>query len=122
MGKDVEKLYRFIVDGIGIWGVADRDCPNGSPCRENKPDDSWLSKKLEHPGEFSFWKELGLQKYIESGLMTWQTSVVKGKIKVMIIDRPEEALHEDEYYLVCKPEAVKNKQIVSLEEFLRMRK
>ena len=123
MGNRNEKFCRIVVDGVGIYEIVDRDCPKDDPRRENKPDGSWLPKKgLDYSRAISFWSEYGLKKYRESGLMNWRTSVVKGKIEVITINRPAEILYEDEYQIILSLEVITETSRESLDEFLRTQK
>ncbi len=99
------KYYRFIVNGVGIYEAVDRDCPKDNPCRLDKPDGSLLPKKgPEYPGAMSFWTDYGLKKYFDSGLLHWHASVVGGNIEVIVVEKPDEVLYEDEYQIIFKPE------------------
>ena len=119
MASEDQKFYRAVVGGMGIYEVVDRDCPKSDPGREYKPDGSWLPKRgIDYPGSLSFWSEFGLRRYRGSGLMDWHVSVVKGKVEVITINRPTEILHEDEYQIIVRPEAVEETGRESIEEFL----
>ena len=106
MENNAEKFYRIVVDNIGIYEAVDRDCPKNDSRRENKPDGSWLPKKgLDYPGAISFWSEIGLKKYRESGLMGWHQSVVKGRVRIITINRPKMILYEDKFQIIIRPNA-----------------
>ena len=94
--------YRVLVDGVGIYEAVDRDCPKDHPCRENKPDGSWVPKVGEkYPGAFSFWTEYGWKRYQESGLFDWHKAIVKGNVSVQeITEKPDNVLYEDEFQLI----------------------
>ncbi|MSR71049.1 MAG: hypothetical protein EXS50_00035 [Candidatus Taylorbacteria bacterium] len=99
------KFYRFEVDGIGIYEAVDRDCKKDDSRRANKPDGSWLPKKgINYLGAVSFWSEVGLQRYRDSGLLDWHKSVLNGEVRMITIGRPVEILYEDEYQIIIKPE------------------
>lgn len=103
-----------------MYEAVENDCPRDDPRRKNKPDGSWLPKAgLRYPQAISFWKEAGLKKYIESGLLKWHASVVKGEVKVVIIDKPKKMLYEDEYQVICDPKEVKIKTRESPTSFLK---
>ena len=123
MKNQKEKFYRFVVNDVGIYEAVERDCSKEDLRRKNKPDGLWLSKKgLEYPDAISFWSENGFKKYQNSGLMRWHISVVKEKVEVFVIDRPEEVLYEDEYQIICKPEVMKEAKRVPLGNFMNKEK
>ncbi len=101
MDNPAEKFYRVTAGGVGIYEAVDRDCPKDDPRRADKPDGSWLPKKgVDFPGAVSYWSQYGFDKYRESGLMDWHTSVVKDGVEVAEISRPPEVLYEDEYQII----------------------
>ena len=115
----IEKYYRFIVRTSGIYEVVDRDCPKSDVRRKDKPDGSWLPKVgMNYPGAISFWKEKGLRKYIDSGLMEWHASVMKEPVFVLIGKNVKEILYEDEYQIICKPDKIFIGSKVVLASFL----
>lgn len=102
-----EKVYRFACDEMGIYEAVDRDCPRDDSRRKNKPDGAWLPKVgMQYSGAISFWTEKGLKKYQESELRDWHLSVVTGKTKLLIADRPKEPLYQDELQVICDPSKV----------------
>lgn len=103
-----EKVYRFVCNDIGIYEAVDKQCPRNDQRREGKPDGSWLPKVgTKFPGAISFWKEKGLKSYRESGLRDWHYSVVEGQSKLLIAERPQKILYEDEYQIICESDIVK---------------
>lgn len=113
-------FYRFILDGKGIYEMVDKFCPKDDPRRQFKPDGSWLAKKgNDFPGAISFWTEQGLRKYISSGLMTWHLHVVEGKVTVLVIDKPENILYEDEYQIITGPDSAAKGKTVPVEELVK---
>ncbi len=114
----MSRYYRFLSGSVGIYEAVQKDCPKEDPRRENKPDGSWLTKKgTDYPGAISFWSEIGLKKYISSGLLAWHTSVVKEEVKILIIEKPSTILYEDQYQIICNPKQIKIKQTLALKEF-----
>ncbi|HLD05080.1 MAG TPA: hypothetical protein VJG90_05165 [Candidatus Nanoarchaeia archaeon] len=114
-----ELFFRFLSGEKGIYEVVEKDCPKEDPRRENKPDGSWLPKVGENfPGAISFWSRFGLKKYVESGLLDWHVSVVKEPVSVLITDRPENVLYEDEFQIICDPK-VEIKERVTWVDFKR---
>ncbi len=113
------KYYRFVTKDVGIYEAVERDCPRNDSRRVNKPDGSWLPKKgLDYPGAVSFWTDFGLKKYYDSGLLQWHKSVIKGNIEVVIINRPEEILYEDECQIIFDRNLVKVRTQLSLDDFI----
>ena len=116
----MENYDRVIVGTKGIYEAVEKDCPKNGPRRKNKPNGSWLQKAgLRYPGAISFWKKHGLKKYIESGLLKWHASVVKGDVEILIIDEPEKILYEDAYQIICESKEVKAKTREPLVAFLK---
>ena len=114
------EYYRFIVNGIGIYEAVENDCPRDDQRRMNKPDGSWLPKVgPKYPGAISFWTENGLKKYFDSGLLNWHKSVVKENVDVIIIEKPEKILYEDEYQIILMPDQFKIKDQTRLDKFLK---
>ncbi len=112
--------YRFIKNGTGIYEAVAKESPKDDPRRINKPDGSWLPKKgLEYPGAISFWKDFGLDKYIESGLLDWHISILKDRVEVMIIEKPNKILYEDEYQIIVNAKFIVSPKIINLDEFLK---
>lgn len=112
--------YRFVTNGVGIYEAVERDCPRNDSRRLNKPDGSWLPKRgVDYPGAVSFWTDFGLKKYFDSGLLKWHRSVIKGNIEVVMINRPEEILYEDEYQIILDNKFVKVKSQISLDDFIK---
>ncbi len=95
--------YRVTVQGIGIYEAVNRDCPDDSVCRKNKPDGSWLPKEgPKYPGAISYWSEHGWKKYNECGLFDWHQSVVKGAVHVeKREEKPQAVVYEDAYQIIC---------------------
>ncbi len=117
------EYYRFITDGVGIYEAIQNEVAINDPRRLNKPDGSWLPKKgLDYPGAISFWTDYGLKKYSDSGLLNWHESVIKGNIKVAIVDRPAEILYEDEYQIIFDRKFLKLKEQLSVDKFLEKMK
>jgi len=113
------EYYRFITNGVGIYEAIQNEVEINDSRRLNKPDGSWLPKKgLDYPGAISFWKDFGLKKYFDSGLLNWHKSVIKGNIEVVIIDRPDEVLYEDEYQIISDIKFLKVKDQMNLDKFL----
>lgn len=116
----MENYYRVIVGTKGIYEAVEKDCQKNDPRRKNKPDGSWLPKAgLQYPGAIYFWKKNGLKKYIESGLLKWHASVVKGGVEILIIDKPEKLLYEDAYQIICESKEVKIKTREPVATFLK---
>ena len=112
--------YRFIVSKIGIYEAVESDCPRTYIRRKNKPDSSWLAKVgKDYPKAISFWTKEGLRRYIQSGLMERHTSVVKGKVEVIIAQEPNKILYKDEDQIIIEQNEVSLKKKLSLEEFLK---
>lgn len=117
------EYYRFIVTGRGIYEAVDQDCPKGDLRRSNKPDGSWLPKEgPKYPGAISFWTGYGLKKYFDSGLLKWHASVIKGNVEVVVVEKPEKILYEDEYQIILMPEFLKVKNQLQLDKFLEKMK
>ncbi len=113
------EYYRFIVNGLGIYEAIQNEVPTNDSRRLNKPDGSWLPKKgLDYPGSVSFWKDFGLKKYIDSGLLSWHKSVLNRKIEVIVIDKPDEILYEDEYQIIFDKNFLKIKEKIGVDKFL----
>lgn len=117
------EYYRFITNGVGIYEAISNEVEMNDPRQLNKPDGSWLPKKgLDYPGAISFWSDYGFKKYFDSGLLTWHKSIVKGNVEVVIIDRPEEILYEDEYQIIFDRKFLKVKDQLNLDRFLEKMK
>jgi 8-oxo-dGTP pyrophosphatase MutT (NUDIX family) len=80
-----EKIfYRIVTNSLGVYEAVERDCPRDDSRRSVKPDGNWLQKAgARYPGLVSYWTELGLEKYISSGLFDWHRSVVNTPIEVI---------------------------------------
>ena len=99
-------VYRFQCDELGTYAAVERDCPQGDPRRNDKPDGSWVPKVGERfPGCISFWKKDGLKKYQESGLRDWHSSVISGETRLLIAKEPTHPVYQDEFQVVAPPEA-----------------
>ena len=119
MANSTEKFHRIVVSNKGIYEAVDCDCPKNDVRRKSKPDGSWLPKKgQDYPGAISFWSEYGFKKYLESGLMDWHRSMVKGSVEIITIDKPNNILHEDEYQIIVNPAAVTEISRQSIGPFL----
>jgi len=117
------EYYRFITNGVGIYEAIQSEVAMNDPRRLNKPDGSWLPKKgLDYPAAISFWTDYGLKKYSDSGLLNWHKSVIKGNIEVVIIDRPEEILYEDEYQIIFDRNLLRVKDQLNFDKFLEKMK
>jgi len=117
------EYYRFIANGRGIYETVDKDCPKDDPRRLNKPDGSWLPKKgTDYPGAISFWTDFGVKKYFDSGLLNWHMSVIEGNVEVVIIEKPEKILYEDEYQIILMPDQLKVKDQMHFDRFLEKMK
>lgn len=117
------EYYRFIVNGVGIYKMIHREVEMNDPRRLNKPDGSWLSKEgPKYPGAISVWTDYGLKKYFDSGLLKWHASVIKGNVEVVVAEKPEKILYEDEYQIIFMPEFLKVKNQLPLEKFLEKMK
>ena len=117
------EYYRFIANDIGIYEAVNNDCPKNDSRRVNKPDGAWLPKEgPKYPGAISFWTDYGLKKYFDSGLLNWHASVVGGVVEIVVIDRPEEILYEDEYQIIFNPKFLKIKNRLLLDRFLQEKK
>jgi uncharacterized cupin superfamily protein len=104
----MKKMYRFLSDEVDIYEAVDKYCPCDDERRIYKPDSSWLLKVgIKFPGAIAFWTEVGLKKYINSGLRDWQYSVVEGQSKFIIAERPDKVLYEDEYQIICESDVIK---------------
>ena len=79
-------------------------------------------KGHSYQGAISFWSNFGIKKYFDSGLMNWHKSVIKGNVEVIVIERPEEVLYEDEYQIILKPELLKIKDQLNIDKFLERMK
>lgn len=113
------QYYRFVTNRIGIYEAVQKEVSLHDERRKGKPDGSWLPKKgIDYPNDISFWTEYGLRKYIDSGLLAWHKSVIKGSIDIVLIERPLHVVYEDEYQIICGREDVKVKKILSLDDFL----
>jgi hypothetical protein len=113
------RLYRFTSGGLGIYEAIEKDCPGNDPRRAAKPDGSWLPRVgTQFPGAISFWTELGLKKYRESGLLAWHASVVTSPIEVKVADIPADILYQDEFQIICSELALGACTSLSLEELL----
>lgn len=116
----LENYYRIIVGNKGIYEAVDNDCPKNDPKRKQKPDGSWLPKiGQKYIGAISFWKEEGLKKYIESKLLQWHLSVVKGEARIITIERPKRILYEDNYQVVCGNSEIMIRNDEKVRTFLR---
>ena len=103
-----EKIFRFECNGKGIYEAVEKDCSENDKRKLKKPDSSWLSKVgKDYPGAISFWTELGLKKYINSGLRDWHSSVVEGKTKYIIAKKPNNLLYEDKYQVISNKDNIK---------------
>ena len=117
------EYYRFITNGVGIYEAISNEIEMSDPRRLNKPDGSWLPKEgPKYPGAISFWKDFGLKKYFDSGLLNWHKSVIKGGVDVIIIDRPEKILYEDEYQIIFDRSFLRVKDQLNLDRFLEKMK
>ena len=96
--------YRITVDGVGIYEAVERDCPRDDDRRKVKPDGSWLPKVgMNYPGAVSYWTEAGFERYKTSGLFNWHSSVVRGAVKVDVLERkPASVLYEDELQIIVQ--------------------
>ena len=113
-----EKFYRIVVGDVGIYEAVFRDCPKDDPRRAHKPDGGWLPRVGEdYPGAISFWSEFGLRKYHDSGLLDWHVSVVRGVVEVVMVTRPMAVVYEDEYQIICMPDALKEVGRISINDF-----
>lgn len=95
-------LYRFEVEGLGIYEAVERACHRNDKRRISKPDGSWLPRVgMKFQYAISFWTETGLRKYSESGLRAWHESVVNGRVIILKFKRTEiTSLYEDEYQVI----------------------
>ncbi len=113
------EYYRFITNGVGIYEAISKGVEINDFRRLNKPDGSWLPRKgLDFPGAISFWTNKGLKKYLDSGMLKWHKSVIKGNVEIVVIDRPTEILYEDEYQIILDKFFLKIKDQINLDRFL----
>lgn len=96
------KVFRYEVDGLGIFEASSKACPVGDSRRIAKPDVSWLPQEGRNfPGAISFWKELGKKIYHECGLKNWQESVVVGQIQELQFDYGKiKIVYEDDFQVI----------------------
>lgn len=111
--------YRFEVDNLGIYEAVEKFCSKQDSRRLKKPDGSWLTKAGEKfPGAVSFWTEVGLHQYVNSGLQDWHCSVIKGKVKILVLNScPQNILYRDQHQVIFSAENLPKIQDLSLEEF-----
>ena len=96
-------FYRFESNGMGIYKAVDIQCPQNDKRRLIKPDGAWLPKiEASYPKSISFWTELGLEKYLNSGLQEWHRSVVRGPLTIIKSNNPSRIFYEDEFQIICK--------------------
>ena len=100
--------YRFEVDGVGIYAKVEIDCPRDDRRRVHKPDGSWLNKVgMDYPGGASYWTEVGLERYVSSGLLWWHASVVVGRVEMFVLaELPEELLYSDDHQVILRRDDV----------------
>ena len=99
--------YRILSGDRGIYEAVDRDCSREDPRRSHKPDGYWLARVgPQFPDAISFWTREGLQKYVESGLFSWHTSVVKDEVSVLTAEAPPRIVYSDPFQILCKPEGI----------------
>src|ERR1700745_3569756 len=104
-----EKLYRLCCDDIGIYEVVNKFCPRTDERRKFQPDGEWLQNVgVKYPGAKSFWTELGLRKYIESGMRDWHYSVIEGQAKLVVIEASFNVLHRDAHQIIGTLSELKN--------------
>jgi len=116
----MSEYYRFVVNDKGIYEAVECDCPKTDLRRKNKPDGSWLTKiGIKYPGAISFWTKPGLKKYLQSGLMGWHKSVVKGEVKIIIIEEPKNILFRDQDQIIVNPKDIQIKKTISLKDFFK---
>jgi hypothetical protein len=112
-----------MTNGVGIYEAISNEVKMNDLRRLNKPDGAWLPKKgLDYPDAISFWKDFGLKKYFDSGLLNWHKSVIKGNIEVVVIDRPAEILYEDEYQIIFDRKFLKVKDHLNIDKFMEKMK
>lgn len=115
-------LFRFLAGDTGIYEAVERDCPRSDPRRSVKPDGSWLPKAGEQfPGAVSYWKAVGLEKYIQSGLQDWHRAVAKAPSMVRVSELSGKPLYEDELQVIAFPEAFSPGETFSADEFFLRR-
>ena len=111
--------YRILSGDTGIYEAVDHDCPQDDPRRSEKPDGYWLAKIGPlFPNATSFWTHEGLQKYIESGLFSWHTSVVQKGVRVITIETPDQIVYQDPYQILTESKPVPVIHEAALPEFL----
>lgn len=102
-----KKFFRYTTDDMGIYEAVEKYCPRDDQRRNQKPDGAWLPKVgKDFPGAVSFFTEKGFHEYWMSGLRDWHFSVVPNRGKMLIVERPEKVLYEDEYQIIISPEDV----------------
>lgn len=112
--------YRMVVGTFDIFEAVEVDCPRGDPRRFSKPDSSWIPNAIKKfPEGIAWWTEFGLRRYISTGLLAWQASVVDGPVEVVLIEKPENGMYEDEYMLVCDSTVGTTIQTLELSVFLK---
>jgi len=117
------QFFRFVVGTIDIFQAVEQDCPRGDPRRFSKPDSSWIPQAIKKfPEKIVWWSEFGLRRYISTGLLAWQASVVDGPVEVMILEKPERVSYENEYVMICDSSIASTAQILSLDEFNQQQK
>lgn len=111
-------LYRFLAGSSGIYEAVERDCPKTDPRRSVKPDGAWLPKVGERfPGAVSFWKEAGLEKYVQSRLQDWHRAVIRGDTEVWVSQLEGPALYEDEFQVIARAASFAPGERLSANEF-----
>lgn len=109
-------LFRFTLNSKGIYEELDKQVPRDSDLRSSKPDGTWLPKVGEkYPGAISFFTKAGLKQYADSGLKDWHYSVVEGKASMLLAERPDSPLYEDEFQVISHPSDFKIKKEFSFE-------
>ena len=117
---EMEEYYRITVGKEGIYEAVEKYCPNNDIRRKKKPDGSWLKKAgINYPRAISFWTKTGVKRYIESGLLQWHSSVVRGKPNVSITEKPDKILYQDKNQIICNPEGIVVKETLPLKKFLQ---
>lgn len=112
--------YRMVVGTLDIFEAVEVDCPRGDPRRFSKPDSSWIPNAIKKfPEGIAWWSEFGLRRYISTGLLAWQASVVDAPVEVIVIEKSERVKYEDEYVMICNPSIASITQTIPLDEFLQ---
>ncbi|RJQ17084.1 hypothetical protein C4573_03450 [Candidatus Woesearchaeota archaeon] len=113
----MQQYYRVIAGDLGIYRAVLQDCPRGDKRRKDKPKEDWMTHVGdEFPECHSYWTAWGMNQYLLSGMLAWQSRVVSAPVHILTFDEPKTIKYRDALQVLALPEEPVAKK--TIDDFL----